>query len=143
MMLILTKKREWEHSHIYKEKILKLLFGAFIHKSQIVMELDVANKTDNNIAKKIMQHKPVTSIQHFIAGEENEIAAVIIWDGLNLVRQIIGKWEFDHTVNKRISYTNYFRFTPQFDIKSFALETVDAVTDELYLYYTFNKYNKL
>ena len=107
------------------------------------MELDVANKTDNNIAKKIMQHKPVTSIQHFIAGEENEIAVVIIWDGLNLVRQIIGKWEFDHTVNKRISYTNYFRFTPQFDVKSFALETVDEVTDEYYLYYTFNKYSKL
>lgn len=122
---------------------MKLLFGAFIHKSQLTMELDVATKTDNQIANKIMRHKPVISIQHFIAGDENENAVVIIWDGNTPVRKIIGNWEFDHTVNEGNSYTNYFRFTPICDVKSFALETVDEDTDEHYLYYTFNEYKKL
>lgn len=122
---------------------MKLLFGAFIHKSQLVLELDVARKEDHKIGKKIMQHKPVTSIQHFIAGGANENGAVIIWDGNTPVKNIIGKWEFDHTVNEGIFYTNYFRFTPIRDVKSFALETVDENTDEHYLYYTYNEYKKL
>jgi len=122
---------------------MKLLFGAFIHKSQLAMELDETRKEDHKIANKIMQHKPVTSIQHFIAGGADENAAVIIWDGNTPVKKIIGNWEFDHTVNEGNSYTNYFRFTPVCDVKSFALETVDEDTDEHYLYYTFNDYKKL
>lgn len=142
-MVVLTKKREWDHSQIYKEKILKLLFGAFIHKSQLAMELDEARKEDHKIVNKIMQHKPVTSIQHFIAGGADKNAAVIVWNGSNPVKKIIGQWTIDHTINEGNSYTNYFRFTPVCDVKSFALETVDEDTDEHYLYYTFNDYKKL
>lgn len=122
---------------------LNILFGAFIHKSQLAMELDVATKIDKKIADKIMLNKSVTSIQHFIAGDENENAAVIIWDGNTPVKKIIGNWRFDHTVNKGNSYTNYFCFRPICDVKSFALETIDEDTDEHYLYYTYNDYKKL
>lgn len=107
------------------------------------MELDATKKTDAKIVDKILQHKPVTSIQHFIAGGADENAAVIIWDGNTPVKKIIGNWEFDHTVNEGNSYTNYFCFTPVCDVKSFALETVDEDTNEHYLYYTFNDYKKL
>lgn len=122
---------------------MKLLFGTFIHKSPLVMELDSARKENRKIANKIIQNKSVTSIQHFIAGGSDENAAVIIWDGNAPVKKIIGNWEFDHTVNEGNSYTNYFRFTPICDVKSWALETVDEDTDEHYLYYTFNDYKKL
>lgn len=107
------------------------------------MELDISQLDDKNIAKKIMQHKPVISLQHFIAAGANDIAAVIILDGRIPEKKIIGKWEFDHTENEGNSYTNYFRFTPICDVKSFALEIVDEDTDEYYLYYTFNAYKKL
>ncbi|QQS37128.1 MAG: hypothetical protein IPM56_04020 [Ignavibacteriales bacterium] len=122
---------------------MKLLFGSFIHKSQLAMELDATRKNDTKIVDKILQHKPVISIQHFIAGGADENAAVIIWNGNTPVKKVIGNWEFDHTVNEGNSYTNYFRFISKSDVKSIALETVDDDTDEHYLYYTFNEYKKL
>ena len=122
---------------------MKITFGTNIHKAQLVMELDISQPDEKRLSNKILRHKPVISIQHFLAGGANENAAVIIWDGNTPVKKIIGKWKFGHTVNKKNTYTNYFRFTPFCDVESFALETVDEDTDEHYLYYTFNDYKKL
>ena len=122
---------------------MKTTFGMEIHRAQVVMELDISQLDDKNIANKIMQHKTVISLQHFIAGGANDNAAVIIWDGKKPIKKIIGKWEFHHTADKKNYYSNYFRFTPICDVKSCALEIVDEDTDERYLYYTFNEYKKL
>lgn len=107
------------------------------------MELDISKQDDKNIAKKIMQHKPVISLQQFIAGGANDNATVIIRDGNKPIKIIIGKWELHHTADKKNYYSNYFRFTPICDVKSWALEIVDEDTDEHYLYYTYNDYKKL
>ena len=122
---------------------MKLLFGAFIHKAQLVMELDISQPDEKKLGQKIIRGIPVNSIQHFIAGGATEDAAVIIWDGSSPIKKIIGKWEFDNTINEGKFYTNYFRFTPVCDVKSCALETLDEDTNEHYLYYTFNEYKKL
>jgi len=122
---------------------MKIIFGTNIHRAQLVMELDVSQPNEKKIVDKIMQGRAVISIQHFIAGTATPEAAVIIWDGQKLLKSKFGSWDFHHKINGKFSYANYLQFTPQFDIKAFALETVDESTDEHYLYFTFNNYKKL
>ena len=122
---------------------MKTSFGTEIHRAQVVMELDISQLDDINIAKKIMQYKPVISLQHFIAGGANDNAAVIIWNGNKPIKKIIGKWELHHTTHKKNYYSNYFSFTPICNVKSCALEIVDENTEEYYLFYTFDEYKKL
>jgi len=120
-----------------------LNFGTNINRVQLVMELDIAQPDEKKIANKLMQGKSVISLQHFIAGIETPEAAVIIWDGPKLLKSLFGSWDFHHVINGKSCYENYLQFTPQFDIKVVTLKTVDEVTDEHYLYFTFNNYKKL
>jgi hypothetical protein len=120
-----------------------LNFGTNIHRVQLVMELDIAQPDEKTIANRLMQGKSVISIQHFIAGVETTEAAVIVWDGKDLIKVFIGRWKFDHLVNNKSFYENYFQFTPVCEVKPFGLETVNEHTDEYYLYFTFNNYKKL
>ena len=120
-----------------------LNFGTNINRVQLVMELDIAQPDEKKIANKLLQGKSVISIQHFIAGTATPEAAVVIWDGQKLLKSLFGSWDFHHEINGKFSYTNYFQFIPQFDIKTVTVHTVDTSTDEHYLYYTFNNYKKL
>jgi len=122
---------------------MQLLFGPFIHKSQLAMELDKSRSEDKKNANAVLKMKSVITIEHFIAPIETKYAAVIIRDGNTPVKQFIGKWTFDHTENEEYFYSNYFRFKPICEVKSFTLETVDRITDHINLYYTFNDYKKL
>lgn len=122
---------------------MKITFGTNINRVQLVMELDISQPDEKKIANKLMQGKSIISIQHYIAGNETPEAAVVIWDGQKLIKSLFGSWDFHHVINGKFSYTNYLQFTPQFDIKAVTLKTVDEVTDEHYLYFTFNNYKKL
>jgi hypothetical protein len=118
---------------------MNTIFGIKLHKAQVVMQLNISKSDEKRTANKIMQRKPVISIQYFISADPTDDAAVIILKDKTPVKKIIGKWEYHHTVDEGIFYTNYFRFTPVCDVKFCRLETVDIDTDEHYLYYTFNE----
>lgn len=120
-----------------------LNFGTNIHRVQLVMELDIAQPDEKTIANRLMQRKSIISIQHFIAGTAAPEAAAVIWDGQKLIKSLFGSWDFHHEINAKFSYTNYLQFTPVSEVKPFGLETVDADTDEYYLYFTFLNYKKL
>lgn len=122
---------------------MKLKSGIRFHKSQLAMELDISQPEDRKIADKILQKSTVISIQHFIAEVKSKEAAVIIGDGKDIVHSVLGDWEFNHSVQDKVSFTNYFRFVPKYDVYAFFLETIDPDTDEQYLYYTFTNYKKL
>ena len=120
-----------------------LNFGTNINRVQLVMELDIAQPDERKISNKLMKGKSVISIQHLIAGTAAPEAAVIIWDGQKLIKSLFGSWDFHHQISGKCCYENYLQFTPQIDIKTVKLDTVDVSTDEHYLYFTFLNYKKL
>lgn len=122
---------------------MKIVFGTGLHKAQLVMELDITQPDEKKLADRIMNGKSITSIQHFIAGTDTPEGAVIIWNDKQAIKKIVGEWRLSRTVSKGNFTTNYFRFIPKYEVKSVFLETVDIMTDEEYLYYTFSNYTKL
>lgn len=122
---------------------MKIVFGTGLHKAQLVMELDITQPDEKKLADRIMNGKSITSIQHFIAGTDTPEGAVIIWNDKQPIKKIIGQWQHWKSVSNGNFTTNYFRFTPRFEVKSFFIEIADMMTDEEYLYYTFNNYTKL
>ena len=122
---------------------MNLTYGLKFHNAQLVLELDISEPADKKIAGKILKGEPVISSQHFIAGGETDEAAVIILNGNDLIQSIVGTWDLHHSIQNKISYTNYSKFTHKYEVCAFFLEPIDSITNEYYLYFTFDNYKKL
>jgi len=118
---------------------MKIIFETKFHEAQLALYLEIGIPDDKKMADNILMGKSIIAFPENMAKLTTDLVAARIWKGKKLLNTVLGDWVFNHTKK----HTDYYRFTPKFEIKKIVYESEGRNPDEYYFYYTCNNYKKL